>query len=296
MGETGQQWVRAEKLDAERMVRALRDQEGVDLSVEGLCPGGQVGAAYVRWPDGRRSVLTWRPDTQVAALHAGPVAVMDALRAIGYPAPATELAVQIGRHVVMVQELLAGAKIDRLELPGLEQALALNHLQGGALAGCDDIAPVPLYLRSDGPGFCLHEPLRQHNRRTAALERRILSAARDFPDYLAGDDAVHLDFHPGNMLMSEGVITGVVDWDGAGRGDRRLDLVTLRFGIHGEPSGFGAAPAEVVARLDEVLDAVPAEVLRPAWAHMSLRMVDWAVRHFTPDAVEHWMDVAEQRA
>ncbi len=28
---------------------------------------------------------------------------------------------------------------------------------------------------------------------------------------------------------------------------------------------------------------------------MSLRMVDWAIRHFTPSDVEHWLDLAEQR-
>lgn len=47
-------------------------------------------------------------------------------------------------------------------------------------------------------------------------------------------------------------ITGFVNWDGAARGDRRLDLVTLR-------------------------------------------MADWAIRHFTPAGVEHWLDLAEQR-
>ncbi len=47
--------------------------------------------------------------------------------------------------------------------------------------------------------------------------------------------------------------------------------------------------------LDAVLDAIPEDVLRPAWAHMGLRMVDWAIRHFAPSDVEHWLDLAEQR-
>jgi len=86
------------------------------------------------------------------------------------------------------------------------------------------------------------------------------------------------------------VVTGVVDWDGASRGDRRFDLVTLRFGLHGTATGPG-----VTERLDAILDSVPEEVLRPAWAHMSLRMVDWAIRHFSPAEVERWLDLAEQR-
>src|SRR5437764_1971594 len=89
---------------------------------------------------------------------------------------------------------------------------------------------------------------------------------------LAGADAVHMDFHPGNLLASGGAITGVVDWDGAARGDRRFDLVTLRFGIHAQETDPG-----VTQRLDAVLDSLPEDILRPTWAHMSLRMVDWAI-------------------
>lgn len=101
---------------------------------------------------------------------------------------------------------------------------------------------------------------------------------------------MHQDFHPGNLLAENGRITGVIDWDGAGRGDARFDLVTLRFGIH--PAG---AERAVVARLDSLLDAMPAPVLRPAWAHMSLRMTDWAIRHFPADRVETWVALSEQR-
>ena len=258
--------------------------------MDGPCAGGEVGASYVRWPDGRRSVLTWMPDTAVADLRAGPFAVVDAVRAVGYPAPATELAVQIGSDVAIVQELLPGVKVDRLDLRGLEQVLELNTLQAGRFAGRDDVTAVNLYLSGDGPGFCLHEPLRRHSRRGAALERWVTSVAREYPECSNGDDAVHVDFHPGNMLARDGVITGVVDWDGAGRGDRSLDLVTLRFGVHA-----GGADQDVVRRLDAILDAMPRNALRPAWAHMSLRMADWAIRHHSPDSVEQWFDLAEQR-
>ncbi|HEY0806182.1 MAG TPA: aminoglycoside phosphotransferase family protein [Pseudonocardiaceae bacterium] len=289
MSQPTQRWTRAEKLDAERMAHALYDQTGIALAVEGPCPGGQVGASYVRRPNGRRSVLTVAAGP-LADLRAGPLAVVDALRAIGYPAPATEIAVQVDAGVVIVQELLPGVQIDRLDQRGLRQALALNRLQAGILADHHDIPLAKLYLDSDGPGFCLHEPLRQHNRRTAALERRIAAVAHDCPDYLVGNDAMHMDFHPGNMLTDGEVITGVVDWDAASRGDRHFDLVTLRFGIHAD-----RPDDDVVRELDAVLDAVPEEVLRPAWAGMSLRMTDWAIRHFSPDDVEHWLDLAEQR-
>ncbi|XIG78817.1 hypothetical protein C1N81_40080 [Streptomyces sp. SGAir0957] len=141
----------------------------------------------------------------------------------------------------------------------------------------------PTLLASSADGF---------SRRAADLERRVRVIGAGHPDELPGDDAVHLDFHPGNLLHADGRITGVIDWDGAARGDRRFDLVTLRFGLHAP--GQRAAPG-VVGRLDALLDTVPADVLRPAWAHMGLRMTDWAIRHFPPDEVDHWLGLAERR-
>lgn len=168
------------------------------------------------------------------------------------------------------------------------------------LSGHPAIPPVRLYLTSDGPGFCLHQPLRDHSTRTRALERRITAIGTSHAEYLGGHgavdcgavrwDAVHCDYQPTNLLSDRGRLTGVVDWDGAGRGDRRLDLVTLRFGIHTIP-----ADPDVTRRLDQILDSLPAQVLAPLWAYMSLRMTDWAIRHFSPGDVDHWLDLAQQR-
>ncbi|WP_433169402.1 phosphotransferase [Kribbella sp. CA-247076] len=284
-------WGRVERLDAGRVADELAEVAGVRLVVEGPCAGGEVGAAFVRWPDGRRSVLKWRPGTRLEDLLAGPIAVSEAVRAAGAPVPETQLAVQLGSAVATLQELLPGAPILQLDPHGLDQALALNDLQAGLLAERPDIPPLELFLQGDGPGFCLHGPLRAHDRRTARLDDRITAVGTQYPGPLSGDDAVHVDFHPRNLLAVDGRITGVIDWDGAGRGDRRLDLVTLRFGVHGD----SPIDTTVVERLDDVLDTFPDDVLRPLWAHMSLRMVDWAIRHFTPADVEHWLDLAECR-
>lgn len=281
---------RAERLDAEAMVGAVFEQTGIRLTVEGPCAGGQVGAAYVRWADGRRAVLKWRPDFTVAESAAGPLAVSERLRELGYPAPAMELVLQVGHAVVTVQELLPGKKIDYLDLHHLERVLAVHSRQADALVGREDVPAFHLYLRDDGPGYCLHEPLRRFSPRTAELERRISRLADSYPVRLPGFGAVHSDFHPGNILAADGEITGVVDWDGSARGDHRFDLVVLRFGIHPRGSERG-----VVERLDSLLDELPEAILQPSWAHMSLRMTDWAIRHFPADEVDDWLDLADQR-
>jgi aminoglycoside phosphotransferase (APT) family kinase protein len=108
---------------------------------------------------------------------------------------------------------------------------------------------------------------------------------------MSGDDLVHLDFHPGNMLIDEaGELSGIVDWDGIGRGDRRFALVTLRF------DAYSRLPGESLGWFDELLDSVlEPEILRLYWAHMSLRLVDWAIRHHGAADVDRWLGFAETR-
>jgi aminoglycoside phosphotransferase (APT) family kinase protein len=109
---------------------------------------------------------------------------------------------------------------------------------------------------------------------------------RSAPDADDGGDLVHLDYQPSNVLVTGGRISGVVDWDGAARGDRHLDLVTLRFTL------AGTAP-HLLGPVDERLSAADRDLLRAYWAHMSLRMVDWSIRHHDSATVDRWLTVAE---
>jgi hypothetical protein len=135
--------------DPERLARAVAAATGVHLIVEGPCPGGQVGAAYARWPDRHLAVLSWGPGVPLAKARRGPFAV-DALRAEGYPAPATELAADTSDGLAVVQELLPGAPPPQVGEELLAQALELNGRHASALATRADVPAYPLYLREDG--------------------------------------------------------------------------------------------------------------------------------------------------
>lgn len=43
------------------------------------------------------------------------------------------------------------------------------------------------------------------------------------------DDIVHFDFTPANILVAAGEISGVIDWEGACRGDSVFDLASMLF-------------------------------------------------------------------
>jgi hypothetical protein len=270
-------WPQVARFDAARAVARLAELHDVHLTVEGPCPGGEVGAAYVRWPDGRRSVLN------SGSVRAGPL--LDLARAAGLPVARYELVAEIDGTTVVVQQRLPGAPPTTVDADLVDQMAELNDRFAGLLAGHPEIPGVDLFLTADGPGFCLHEPLAAHNARTARLLDWVHEVGAGAPD-VSGDDLMHLDFHAGNVLVVDGRITGLVDWDGAARGDRHFDLVVLKFGLAGN------AP-RLAARLDDRLARVTADRLRAYWAHISLRQVDWSIRHHDAEAVDRWLTVAE---
>jgi hypothetical protein len=274
---TTEAWPRSARLDAPRIIDRIADITGVRLIIEGPCPGGEVGAAYVRWPDGRRSVLT------EGRTRTGPL--VDRARAAGVPTARQELAAHVDGVRVIVQQRLPGTPPATLNARLITQMLQVNDRLTGLLAGEADPRPVPLYLTADGPGFCLHEPLASFDRRTARLLDWVHEVGAE-GSAMIGDDLVHLDFQPGNMLVHDGRLTGVVDWDGATRGDRHFDLTTLRFYL------TARAPA-LLGPVGERLAGLAPHRRRAYWAHLSLRQVDWSIRHHDAAAVDHWLTIAE---
>jgi hypothetical protein len=259
------------------VLERIAEITGVRLVLEGPCPGGEVGAAYVRWPDGRRSVLT------SGTTRSG--VFVDRARAAGVPTARHELSAHVDGVRVIVQERLPGEPPAEPDARLVMQMLAVNDKLAGVLAGSADLRPAELHLTGDGPGFCLHEPLAAYSDRTRRLLDRIHEAGAT-GSQMIGDDLTHMDFHPGNVLISDGRLTGVVDWDGATRGDRHFDLVTLRFWL------AGTAP-RLLLPVDTRLSLVPPGRRLRYWAHNALRMVDWAIRHHDAAAVQRWLSVAE---
>jgi hypothetical protein len=269
----------------------LAGQTGLTLADEGRCRAGQagagqIGAAYVRWPDGHMSVLTCGP-AGAQPRQAGELAALG--RAAGVPAPRYELVADLGDLTAVVQELLPGLPPAAVTRHTVESMLAVHDRCRGLLAGRPDLEPPSLYLLSDGPGFCLHEAMRTYSRPAARLLAQIHEIGAAVPDRLAGDDLVHFDFHAENVLVDDqGSVTGVVDWDGAARSDGALDLMTLRFDLAYRSPGLGWLVH------DRLLAEAPADVRLACWAHMALRLVDWSIREIGDSAVAIWVAVAEQ--
>ena len=85
---------------------------------------------------------------------------------------------------------------------------------------------------------------------------------------------IHRDFHPGNVLWSRGVMTGLVDWANGCRGPAGCDVATCRSNLV-EWAGPVAADAFVSA-----YESITGQTLHPFWPMANL--LEAGPSHWTP--------------
>jgi len=287
--------VDAVTIDAAEATRMLSTATGRAFELVGRLAGGETGAHEVHGPEDERLILKWELDRSSQASRRVAVGLTDRLRtAARWPVPRQQL-VDVGDWLLITQELLPGTPVETLTHDLLDQLLGLHDARLGLARPEDDSTwPHRLVetLAVGGVGYCLHEPLRSHDHRTADVIDRIerLAAALD-PNTFSGDDVVHWDWHPGNLLQVDGQLSAVVDNDFATIGDAAFDLVTLAIASLDVACEDGVRDRMEAGALNEL-----SEQKRQAYeAHLLLRLIDWAIRAQRADDLEFWVHEAQQR-
>jgi len=208
------------------------------LSIIGPFPHGTFGAATVATADGEELVLKVQPDPTLEPVWATGAAMAARLHERGYPNPRILRVGSTGAAVWSLQERLPG------EVP---RRLTLNHAaQLVSLAGRHDIdsgrrRPWREDAIAVARGWLDSTPI-------DPADARVLAAALDRGEgaEILQTTIVHGDFHQLNVLVDGDEVTGVPDWEIAGPGDWRFDLVVLAFGCHIAPGSCEPAASELV--------------------------------------------------
>ena len=205
--------------------------------------------------------------------------------------PRYQLVVDLGTDRAIIQQRLPGSVPSRIDDALVQQLAEVVESWADLGHGAPEL---DLYLSSSGPGFCVHETLAGYDDRSRRLLQRVREIGRS-AGFEQGEDLVHLDFHPANVLVVDGRVTGVIDWDGIGHGDRRAAYVTLifdlSFGARFRPAYDGLGDAGWTAVLARLTEA-PVEPIRRWWAHLALRQVDWTIRHGYPtEVIDFYLDL-----
>jgi len=274
----------------------VRDVHGLVFDEVHRAAEGQSGEGA--WlaidDDGRPVVVKWFPDETVAQRYEILLRALAALRALRYPAPSYGPILVVPGATVAVQQRLPGRSGIPATAHVVDRVLAINELQVGVTDAplLDHGSWGELIVHSlvvGENGYCVHESLREWSPRSAALLERIEDVgASTTPSALPVTGVVHYDLHVGNLLVDDGSLVAVIDWEGASLGDPRFDLVC--FAQHLE--GRGWSPLAVPAWAVLAATMAP-EVLRAYVAHVVLRLVDWQIRH-QPSDVTNQLDTGER--
>jgi len=265
--------------------RVLREHAGLDLlTVRAASAGESRSAFWITDRTGTVSVLKIIPGAPPEALdHLRALdAVLARLGDGGYPAPRFRIIGNAPGLVFWVQQRLPGSTLDHG--PGgadratlarlLPELLRLNDAQAGLGTGQRRWRSLLIQtLTTGGDGYCLHSTLlaSPDARDLLPVLRRI--ADRCCPAIPDGEDFVHYDFTPANLLSDGAAITGVIDINPPVlAGDRAFDLATLLFYHYDHDDIRGVLHGRL-------LELAGPRAASAYLAHMVLRQVDWSLRH-----------------
>jgi aminoglycoside phosphotransferase (APT) family kinase protein len=276
-------------MQLDNLIAAINAQHGLMLSLGERYTLGEQGAFAVRDAMGTSLVLKWSADVGASErLHRARLAT-DQLGARGYPVPRYRFTGTVAGSTYSLQEVLPGQPIETVTLTHLPRLFALNALQHSptTLPASDWPRPIIESVLTGCDGYCVLASLEDHSSVTRALLTHLQALVSEHAQTVcATDDTVHFDFNPANILIDNGQISGVIDWEGALAGDRMFDLVTLLF--------YAGSDFAVRRSIWSHLSVSSTRgAISLYLAHIIVRQIDWSIRHHDAETVEHWLGAAD---
>ncbi len=252
--------------------------------------GENQGAYAIADPDGRQLVLKWQVATSASQSRLARAArVTECLQPLGYPVPRyLVIGTAPNGDLYYIEEALPGRPIRRLtEQHQVDRLLELNDLQAGRAVSSEQdwSAYATRVVFDDASGWAAS--LRAYSVDTAAVVtalEAITTGKRE--SCRTNADVVHGDLSPGNILVDRGQISGIIDWDAAGCGDRAFDLALLLFYHYDDRRIRDPLRARV-------LELAGYDALCVYLAYTTLGQMDWSIRHHGQSAVDRWLRLAK---
>jgi len=185
-----------------------------------------------------------------------------------------------------LQTLFPGNPASSLTVEQARALIGLNELQAGqALSQKQNWS---IYIKSvvfdDISGW--KQTLHNYSTESAELLTRLGHFVCGLEDVCnKTGDIVHGDLTPGNILLEENRVSGVVDWDAAGCGDRAFDLGLLLFYC------YENYPVRHLLTT-YLLEITGPERLKVYLVYTVLTQIDWSIRHHFPQDVERLLVLA----
>lgn len=280
-------------MDVPTLLERINRKHGTDLKLRGRYVQGENQGAYaVADASGALFVLKWQVKAAMLSRLERARLIAERLIKLGVPAPRYGLIGSFPEGTTYwLQTALPGSPPADLRLSPLHvrQLLELNERQAGqALSAEQDWSwYVRAVVFAGESGWA--DTLQRHSPETRDLLGRLerVTAGREDSVSRTGD-LVHGDLALGNVLVVGEQVTGVVDWDAAGCGDRALDLSKLLFYSYENWPMYENRSLQDVLR-ERIADISGPDALVVYLAYNTLAQLDWSIRHHNRVAVAGWV-------
>ena len=267
-------------MDTQSLINVINTKHATTFAVRGKYTTGENQGAYaLHDAQGSGYVLKWnhRP-TELRLLHRAQ-AITDHLAARGVPVPMYVLLDTYDTILYWIQSALPGTPPEELCLDHAQQLVDFVERQAGQSLGTG--ADWSDYVRAVvfGGHSGWQDSLAQYTAETRTVLARLTQCvAGKAQTPLRTDDICHGDMGTDNVLVQGRSLSGIVDWDAAGEGDRALDLSKLL---------FYAYPIDPVRELlrKQIVEISGQDAYVIYLAYNILAQLDWSIRHHAPDSV-----------
>ncbi|HUD10808.1 MAG TPA: aminoglycoside phosphotransferase family protein [Candidatus Saccharimonadia bacterium] len=226
-------------MSPQQAIELINAQEHTSWVLDAQFSGGtDEGAFRVKAPDGQTQVLKishnpmWISQVQRATAATGH------LKSVGYPVPTYTLSGSTDSATYWLQSELSGAATeqptaeqvtDLIRIIDLQKDQAISELQGQDW----DWYVADVVFQGEGGNV---RSMMQFSADTSALvsdiEQLVLGLQTKV---LPKTDLVHGDMNIGQVFYQGPKVSGVLDWDQAGYGDRTIDFVALWYSLMSVP-------------------------------------------------------------
>jgi thiamine kinase-like enzyme len=232
-------------MSPEEALELLNKQEKTTYALNAEYSGGEdQGAVRVADAEGNRAVLKTSKNPMWINQIQRAKAATDHLRAVKYPAPVYTAMGSSDRGTYWLQQVLEGAVIEASptteQLQNLLNVIELQKEQAiSEVQGQDWVWYVMDVVFQGTDGYV--RALMQFSPDTSALVSDIEALVIGLQGkVLPKTDIVHGDMNMGQVLYTGQNVTGILDWDQVGYGDRTIDLAALWYSLMGSPEARDA--------------------------------------------------------
>lgn len=213
--------------------------------------GGMLQGAWRITRGTTVAVLKWHASDSTAPDNPDAAAIVEHLRAAGYPTPKWLASGRTDDGVAWsVQEFAEGEPLHELDRASAELFIELVRLQR-QISLPTETSWNPYIRAHVFGGHAAHRSLITAGRGLQALLDETLALAAPFESTeLVDDEMVHSDLNVSNVIVRDCRVAAVVDVDGAGRGCAAYDLLSPA--VNGV--SWASDPAAITRLVDVALD------------------------------------------